>query len=237
MSDPSTQTALVAGAGAAGSAAALALAAAGVGRIVLVDDTAVLPADLGDGPLLADADLGRPRADAAAARLGALYPALAVEPRRRPFDAAAGALAREASLVIGALDPAAAMFAVNDAAMAAQKPFVHVGLAAFTAQLLSTLPGATGCLRCLFEFPPPPRALAQPGPLPPGPLQALAGALAGAEAVRLLEGRPGTYAGRLVSFEARSAVARAVPVRRRHDCPACGALPDTGVAPAAGDAP
>jgi molybdopterin/thiamine biosynthesis adenylyltransferase len=61
-----------------------------------------------------------------------------------------------------------------------------------------------------------------------GALAGFAGALMAAEAVRLLSGERGAYVGRLLSFEARSARGRLVMLRRRADCPACGARPSEG---------
>ena len=34
-------------------------------------------------------------------------------------------------------------------------PLVHAGALHLSAQLLTVVPGQTGCLRCLFEAPPP----------------------------------------------------------------------------------
>jgi hypothetical protein len=47
----------------------------------------------------------------------------------------------------------------------------------------------------------------------------------GAEAVRLLSGERGSYAGRLMVYESRGARSRTVPVRLREDCPSCRSLP------------
>jgi molybdopterin-synthase adenylyltransferase len=84
------------------------------------------------------------------------------------------------------------------------------------------VPGRTGCLRCLFEEPPPAGTVptcAEAGVL--GALAGLAGALMGGEALRLLAGERGAYAGRLMVYEARPARTRIVPVRLRPGCPAC----------------
>jgi hypothetical protein len=45
----------------------------------------------------------------------------------------------------------------------------------------------------------------------------------GAEALRVLAGERGAYAGRLVAFDARTGRTRLVPVRIRPSCPTCGA--------------
>jgi molybdopterin/thiamine biosynthesis adenylyltransferase len=215
------KVALVVGTGGLGGPAALVLGAAGVGRLVVADEGAVEDADLAVQPLLAASELGRPRAEAAAARLARLHPALRIEAHAGPVDAAhALALATAADVVVDGSNRFATMFALNDAAVAAGRPLVHGGVLHLSAQLLTIVPGATGCLRCLFEAPPPGSA-----PAPPSPLAPHAGALLGAEALRLLEGGPGLHAGVLHAYEARSGRARSVPVRRRPGCLACGRLP------------
>jgi hypothetical protein len=49
--------------------------------------------------------------------------------------------------------------------------------------------------------------------------------------VRVLGGERGTYAGRLLVYEARAARSRVVPVRMRDGCPACAARPKPAAPP------
>jgi molybdopterin/thiamine biosynthesis adenylyltransferase len=217
------KSALVIGAGGLGGPALLTLAAGGVGRLVVVDDDAVETSNLNRQPLFAEADLGRRKAAAAAARLQALHPGLRVEPLDRRFDAGgAEALCRAADVVVDGSDNFATKFLASDAALRAGRPLVHGGVLRTTAQVLTVVPGLSGCLRCLFEAPPPPGQVpscAEAGVV--GALAGFAGALMGAEALRLLAGERGAYTGRLLVHEARSGRSRLVVVRRRVGCPAC----------------
>ncbi|HTP50680.1 MAG TPA: HesA/MoeB/ThiF family protein [Anaeromyxobacteraceae bacterium] len=219
----SGKSVLVVGAGGLGGPALLTLAAAGVGRLVLLDDDAVETSNLNRQPLFGEADLGRRKTVAAAERLRRLAPAVRAETHDRRFDASnAAELVASVDLVLDGSDNFATKFLASDAAVAAGRPLVHGGVLRYTAQLLTVMPGQTGCLRCLFEEPPAPGAVpscAQAGVL--GALAGFAGALMGAEALRLLAGERGAYAGRLVVYEARPGRARIVPVRRRAGCPAC----------------
>jgi len=218
----SDRTALVIGAGGVGGPALLTLAAGGVGRLVVVESDVVETSNLARQPLFKEADVGARKAAAAAARLRALFPSVAIDAHDGRFDAAnALDLVRAADVVVDGSDNFATKFLVNDAAMRARRPLVHAGVLRTTAQLLTIAPtGIGGCLRCLFEAPPPPGSVpscAEAGVL--GATAELAGALAGAEALRLLAGERGAYEGRLFTFEARSARGRLVLVRRRVGCP------------------
>jgi len=215
-----SRNALLVGAGTLGGPAALTLASAGVGRITLAGAGLVDPQDLSSDPIFAESDVGQPRGAAVARRLAGLFPGIEVDVRADlAGDERFASLVRSSDVVVDASSDFSGMFAANDAAIAAGRPLAHGGLNGLTVQLLTIVPRETGCLRCLFEGPPPPG--------PPvgvlGPLAGWAGALLGAEAVRLLEGRPGAYAGRLLLYEARSGRARKVPVKLRPGCPACGA--------------
>jgi molybdopterin/thiamine biosynthesis adenylyltransferase len=223
----SGRSALVIGTGGLGGPVLLALAASGVGRIVLLDDDVVETSNLNRQPLFGEADMGRRKAEAAAARLRRLHPGARVDALDRRFDAGNAAdLAASVDVLVDGSDNFATKFLASDAAVAARKPLVHGGVLRYTAQLLTVVPGQTGCLRCLFEEPPAPGTVptcAEAGVL--GALAGLAGALMGAEALRVLAGERGAYTGRLVVYEARTGRTRLVPVRRRAGCPACEGRP------------
>jgi molybdopterin/thiamine biosynthesis adenylyltransferase len=220
------KSALVIGTGGLGGPALYAIAAAGVGRIVLMDADAVESSNLNRQPFFRESDLGARKVAVAAERLRALRPDARIEPLDERFGPAnAPALVAAVDVVVDGSDNFATKFLANDVAVAARKPLVHGGILRTTAQLLTVAPGPSGCLRCLFESPPPAEAMptnAEAGVL--GAVAGFAGALMAAEVVRLLNGERGAYVGRLLSFEARSARGRLVMVRRREGCPACGAV-------------
>jgi molybdopterin-synthase adenylyltransferase len=234
--DLAQKSALVIGAGGLGGPALLVLAAGGVGRLVVVDDDAVETSNLNRQPLFTEQALGQRKAAAAAARLAALHPGVHVEALDRRFDAAgAEALVRSVDVVVDGSDNFATKFLASDAATRCARPLVHGGVLRTTAQILTVVPGLTGCVRCLFEAPPPPGQVpscAEAGIV--GALAGHAGALMGAEALRLLKGERGAYAGRLLVFEARSGRARLVLVRRRLGCPACAGTQPLADGPAPG---
>jgi molybdopterin/thiamine biosynthesis adenylyltransferase len=230
---PAEKSALVIGAGGLGGPALLALAGSGVGRVTVLDDDSVETSNLNRQPLFGEADVGERKAAAAARRLRQLFPAARVEALDLRFDGSSAAeLVSAADVIVDGSDNFDTKFLANDVAMQAGKPLVHGGVLRYTAQILTVIPGKTGCLRCLFEAPP---SVAVPTCAEAGVLGALAGfagSLMGAEAIRILSGLRGAYEGSLLVYEARAARSRAVPVRMRPGCPACAAAPrqETGAA-------
>jgi len=218
---------LIVGVGGLGSPAAMALAQAGVGELGLVDPDVVEISNLHRQPLYGDADLGRAKVDVAAERLRALAPALRTTTWRERFPAgdAAHALPRFDAVLDGT-DTIAAKFAVNDAAVAAGVPLVHAGVLGFRAQIMTVLPGTTACYRCVFEDAPPPDEVPsceEAGIL--GPTAALAGALAAAEAVRIVAGSGASYADRLLVIDTAGGRHRSVAIGRRPHCRSCDSAP------------
>jgi molybdopterin/thiamine biosynthesis adenylyltransferase len=214
---------LVIGCGGLGGPVLLALGAAGLGRVTVCDDDGVETSNLNRQPLFGEADLGARKARAAAERLRRLYPRLEVEAIDGRFDADnALALAGSCDAIVDGSDNFPTKFLANDAALAANRPLVHGGILRYTAQILTVIPGDTGCLRCLFEAPPPSGMVpscAEAGVL--GALAGFAGGLMAAEVERLLSGERGAHAGRLLVCDARTARTRIVTVRHRPGCLAC----------------
>ena len=220
---------LVIGVGGLGSPAATALAAAGVGTLGLVDPDVVEPSNLHRQPLYATADVGRPKVEVAAARLRERFPTTRVEARRARFGAGDVALARGFAVLLDGTDTIAAKFVVNDVAVAAGVPLVHAGVLGFRAQLLTVLPHASACYRCLFEEAPPPGEVPsceEAGIL--GPTAALAGALQAAEALRILGGAGPAWAGRLLTIDTLAGRWRTAPLAANPRCTACAAAHAAG---------
>jgi molybdopterin/thiamine biosynthesis adenylyltransferase len=214
---------LVIGVGGLGAPAALALADAGVGTLGLLDPDHVEVSNLPRQPLYDDGDVGRPKVAVAAERLRARRPRLQVDVDARRFGAGDVALLRGWDVVVDGTDTVATKFAVRDAAVAAGVPLVHAGAVGFRAQILTVLPGASACYRCVFEEPPPPDqtpSCEEAGVL--GPAVHLAGTLQAAEALRLVAGRAPAFADRLLVVDLLAGTWRSVPVSRRNGCAACG---------------
>jgi len=208
------KTVVLLGAGGLGCPAALALAEAKVDlRLVIVDPDSVERSNLARQILYGDGDLGRPKAEVAARRVGG-------EARVARFEASTtDALLCDADLLVDGTDDAATRFLANDEAVRRGIPLVHGAALGWTGQLVTVLPGRTACLRCLFETPPGnPPTCAQAGAL--APLCGLVGAAMADAALKVLRGEP--EAGVLHRWDARRGTHRPLELKRDPACAACG---------------
>ena len=215
---------LVVGAGALGSPVATYLAGAGVGRLGIADDDVVAVSNLHRQHLHFTPDVGAPKAQSAAAKLGFLNPEIVVEPYRVRFEAAnGGALVTGQDLVVDCSDSFATRYAVNAACCAAGVPLVEGGVVGLAGLVMAIRPGETACYRCAFPEPPPPGAqptCAQAGVL--GPAAGVIGSLQALEAIRMLAGMSGPSGGGFLQVDLATAAFLRVDVERRAACADCG---------------
>ncbi|CAN5685426.1 ThiF family adenylyltransferase [soil metagenome] len=124
---------LVVGAGGLGCPVLQYLSGAGVGRLTIVDHDTIEESNLHRQPIYAMADLGKPKAEAAAAMLRRFNPevaATALVERLTPQNAAA--LVAAADLVVDAADSFAVTYILSDACLAAGKPLVSASVIGMT---------------------------------------------------------------------------------------------------------
>ncbi len=218
--------ALVVGAGALGSPAATYLAAAGIGRLGIVDEDAVELSNLHRQPLHGTPDVGRMKAESAAAKLAALNPEVAVESYRLRIDAEnAEETVAGFDVVVDCSDSFETRYVVNDACCAARIPLVEAGVLAFSGLVLSIRPGESACYRCAFPTPPAPGTV--PSCREAGVLGATAGvvgSIQALEAIKLLTGVGDALTDRILQLDAATMEQLLVTTSRRADCPACGAI-------------
>ena len=144
-------SALVVGCGGLGAPALYYLAGMGIGRLGLCDGDTVSLSNLNRQLLFTMDDLGKPKASAASKRLLALNPQLKVEVYDGFLDERlAESIVPDYDIVLDCLDNFKTRFILNDACILAGKPLVHAGLEGFYGQLMTVVPGAGPCLRCLF---------------------------------------------------------------------------------------
>jgi len=181
---------LVIGCGGLGAPALYYLAAMGIGHLGLCDGDVVSLSNLNRQVLFTREDLGKPKATTAGKRLSALNPQLVTTVYDCFFDEGlAGGIVPAYDIAVDCLDNFKTRFILNDACVAAGKPFVHAGIGEFYGQFMTVTPGAGPCLRCLF-----PGGVQENEPKKPfgaiGPTPGVLGALQALEVLKFLLGLP-----------------------------------------------
>ena len=179
---------LVVGCGGLGAPVLYYLTAMGIGHLGLCDCDVVSMSNLNRQVLFTMEDIGKPKASTAKKRLLALNPDLITTIYDLRMDEE---LAKEIipsyDIVVDCLDNFATRFILNDACVAARKPFVHAGIEEYYGQLLTVTPGTGPCLRCLF-----PGGIQEKEPKKPfgviGPTPGVMGAMQALEAAKCLLG-------------------------------------------------
>ena len=217
----------VVGAGALGGPVGAYLVGAGVGRLDVIDSDRVELSNLHRQILFTEADVGEPKAAAAARRLAPVNRGVEVSGREVRLDEEnAAGLLEGASVVVDCSDSFPTRYAVNDAACAAGTPLVEAGVLGLEGLVLSVRPGRSACYRCAFPVAPPPGSVPscrEGGVL--GPVAGLVASVQALEALKLLSGVGEPLLDRMLQLDARDMTQMLVSTRRRPECPACARVP------------
>ena len=216
---------LVVGAGGLGSPAAMYLAAAGVGTLGLLDSDQVELNNLHRQILHGTGDVERNKTASAAESVARLNPHVVVREHTERLTAqTADRVFRGYDLIVDGSDNYSTRYAVNDACVRLDLPWVYASVERFSGQL-SLFPGARGpCYRCLYPEAPQPGTTAscdEMGVL--GVLPGIMGTLQASEALKWLLDIGDPLAGKLVTFDLRTVQMRTVAYDRNPSCTACGA--------------
>ena len=211
---------LIVGAGGVGAPAALYLAAAGVGTLGLIDDDVVGLSNLQRQIAFSTPEVGRPKVEAAAERLGGLNPHVTIQTfaERLTPDNAADRI-DGFDIVLDGTDDFETRLIVNAACVAADKPLVSGALGRWSGQV-GVFAGRP-CYQCLVpEVPPDAETCARVGVV--GALAGVVGSMAALETIKLITGAGEALAGRLMLYDGLAATARTVRVTADPQCPVCG---------------
>ena len=217
---------LIVGVGGLGNPAAQFLASAGIGTLTLCDADAVDLTNLQRQILFAMPDVGTPKVDAAARRLGAINPEVQIVPLHERVDGARLArLVAAADVVLDCTDNFATRHAINRACVDAQRPLVSGAAIRFDGQIavFDVRSGESPCYHCLFgegdELEE--TRCATMGVF--APLVGIVGATQAAETLKIIAGIGVTLAGRLLLIDARMMQWRELRVPRDPHCEVCAA--------------
>jgi adenylyltransferase/sulfurtransferase len=196
---------MIVGLGALGCPAADLLARAGVGTLSLVDRDLVELTNLQRQTLYAERDVGKPKADAAAARLREINKAIKVHAIVEDFSSSnAEAMVvthPRPHVVLDCTDNFQTRYLINDACVKHGVPLVYGGAVGTEGVQFTIRPGTTACLRCLFPDAP------APGAAPTcdtagifAPVSSIIGSTQAADAIKLLVA-PQTLSNSLLRFD------------------------------------
>ncbi|HAR64793.1 MAG TPA: thiamine biosynthesis protein ThiF [Lentisphaeria bacterium] len=144
---------LLVGCGGLGTVLADMLGRAGIGKLHIIDRDYVELSNLQRQMLFTTADATErlPKAAAARDRLALINPEITVEATIGEFSAAcADELVADASLVIDGTDNLGTRYLINDACVAAGKPWIYGAAVGSSGMAMSITPGASPCFRCIF---------------------------------------------------------------------------------------
>lgn len=217
---------LVVGAGGLGSPVLLYLAGAGVGTVGVIDDDVVDSGNLQRQVIHSDARIGMPKVFSAQAAMEALNPYIQVRPyKRRLTEDVVGDLLAEYDVVLDGTDNFDTRYLVNRACVAAGKPLISGALSQWEGQLSVFDPAQSGpCYQCIFPEAPAPHlapSCAEAGVL--GPLPGVIGTMMAVECIKLIAGAGAVLRGEMLIYDALWGETRKIRLKRREDCPVCGA--------------
>ena len=217
---------LIVGAGGLGVPATRALARDGASHLTLIDPDPVELSNLARQTIYRTGDVGIAKVEVAARRLRAAFPDLAIETHVAALDVRnAAAIVASHDCVIDATDDPVTKFLINDVCVAALVPFVYGGVLATSGQAMTVIPGATACLRCLFEEPPDADEIAscrEAGIV--GPVAGAIGEVQAAEALLIARSERPRLAGSMLTYDATATPrVRVTQVAARPGC-RCGAV-------------
>lgn len=219
----------VIGCGGIGSPALQYLAAAGIGTITLIDDDLVEETNLQRQTIFSPADIGRPKADAAAAWVARFDPAIEVRALVTRIDAGnAPQLLADATQVLDGCDNFATRLAVSDTCVALGLPLTSAAVGRFQGQVANFaghLPDQA-CYRCFVGDAFDAQdcdSCAEDGML--GAVAGMVGSLAATQAIRIALAGRATLGdpqwGRLQLLDALAPSLRTLAIARDPACRGC----------------
>lgn len=224
---------LVIGSGGLGSPLLLYLAAAGVGTIGIVDFDVVDDSNLQRQVLFGVTEVGKPKVEAAKARLQSLNPHINIITYNTQLTSKnALELVSQYDVIADGTDNFPTRYLVNDASVLAGKPNVYASIFQFEGQVsvfnYTDKDGNTGPnYRDLYPTPPPPGLVpncAEGGVL--GVLPGIIGSLQANEVIKIITGVGETLSGRFFVFDALTFETRTLKISKRGNTPVIKELID-----------
>src|SRR5215218_3694725 len=213
----------VVGVGGIGNPVVTQLTAMGISKLRIVDRDVIEISNLHRQHLYTEDDIGKVKVEAAAQRLKKMNTAVEIE--AVPFSITkytAESIVEGFDVVIDALDSIDARYALNDACIKHNIPFIYAGALGMLGSVCTILPNKSACLRCMFpELEEDEMPTCSTEGVHPSILYLVSG-IQVSEAVKLITGQQPTLANTLLDIDLTSLSFEKVQMSRYEDCPSCG---------------
>ncbi|MFW9887004.1 MAG: ThiF family adenylyltransferase [Candidatus Thorarchaeota archaeon] len=216
-------TVSMAGAGGIGSPVLRLLASMGFGRVRIIDADTVELSNIQRQNIYNTGDIGKKKAECAAANLALLNPEVEFIPIVEQIDHInAKDILKGSNLILDGLDSFEARHAVNEVSVKRAIPYIFAGAVEYFANLSTFIPGETGCLNCVMGGAKdnPDRTAAAIG-VSPELLSVVAG-IEVREAVLMTLNREPNLAGKLMTIDISSLNFDIFDITRSQTCSVCG---------------
>lgn len=218
---------VIIGAGGLGSPIAYYLAAAGVGKIGIVDSDKADLSNLQRQILHFTKDVGKLKTESAKEKLIAINPDCEVAPHTSWINAKNVLdIIGEYDAVINGSDNFPTRYLINDACIISKTPLFEGAVIGFSGQVMTILPHASACYRCLYEEPPPPGLVPscqEAGVMATTP--GVIGLIQATEVVKWILGKGKLLTNRVLIYSGLEMEFNEIPIARNPKCPVCGDQP------------
>ena len=213
---------LIVGAGGLGCAASQYLASAGVGKIILVDFDTISLSNLQRQILYTDADMGKPKAEVAKARLQAINPNIEVQAVVKKCDDAEFAeLIRQVDIVVDCTDNIDVRNQLNLQCFQQKRPLVSGSAIRFEGQIsVFTYAENEACYQCLSQlFGSDTLSCVEAGVI--SPIVGVVGSLQALETIKVLLDIGKTLSGKLLIIDGLHFSVREMNLPKMPSCKVC----------------
>lgn len=214
---------LIVGAGGLGCAASQYLASAGVGKIILVDFDTISLSNLQRQILYTDADIGKPKAEVAKARLQAINPNIEVQAINKKCDDSEFAeLIAQVDVVVDCTDNVDVRNQLNLQCFQQKRPLVSGSAIRFEGQIsVFTYAENEACYQCLSQlFGSDTLSCVEAGVI--SPIVGIIGSLQALETIKVLLNIGKTLAGKLLMIDGLHFSVREMALPKLPNCSVCG---------------
>lgn len=209
---------VVTGIGGLGSAASYYLAAAGIGYLRIIDYDIVDISNLNRQILHWTNDIGRPKVESAAIKLSLLNPEIKVDPiNEKISEDNVNELLKGIDLIVDGQDNLRTRMIINEFAVKNCKPYVYGAVYGMEGFLMTIVPRAGPCLRCLY-----PRETKMKDFIPVlGTTPGVIGCLEATEAIKVITGVGKPSIGKLIIYDGENMSFHEVCIVRNPQCCTC----------------